>query len=389
VGQYLAEAAEALAARGWAVEVMTANRGYDDPRVKYPPREERGGVRVRRLPFASLGKRTLLHRLAGQACFCAQATLRALFGRRPERILMSTSPPMAGAIAWVANRLRGVPFAYWVMDINPDQAVAMGKVGGDSLPAGALEGLNRAVLRRAGAVVVLDRFMAETMGRKLPAARERIHVLPPWPLEGHLEEVAHGENPFRREHGLEGKFVVMYSGNHSLAHPLDTILEAALELQDDERLRFLFVGGGAGKRRVEAFIAEHGPRNVLSLPYQPLEAIKYSLSAADVHLVSLGEGMVGLVHPCKVYGALALGKPVLLLGPQPSHVADILERERCGWQIAHGNVAAARKLLPELAGMDPAALEAMGARGRAAMERDFRRERLRARFCELAVEVTS
>ena len=118
----------------------------------------------------------------------------------------------------------------------------------------------------------------------------------------------------------------MYSGNHSPSNPLDTLLEAALAFRDDPDIRFLFVGGGIGKRRVEEFIREHGLTNALSLPYQPLSELRHSLSAADVHVVSLGEPMVGIIHPCKVYGAMAVARPVLYFGPSPSHVADLLER---------------------------------------------------------------
>lgn len=83
---------------------------------------------------------------------------------------------------------------------------------------------------------------------------------------------------------------------------------------------------------MEEFIAREQPGNVQSLPYQPLDRIKYSLSAADVHLVSMGEAMVGCVHPCKFYGALALGKSIVALGPERSHVGDILADNAVGWQ---------------------------------------------------------
>ena len=68
----------------------------------------------------------------------------------------------------------------------------------------------------------------------------------------------------------------------------------------------------------------------MSLPYQPIAELKYSLTAADVHVVSLGEGMVGIIHPCKVYGAMTAGRPILFLGPRPSHVSDLLEAARPG-----------------------------------------------------------
>src|SRR5204863_7909491 len=111
----------------------------------------------------------------------------------------------------------------------------------------------------------------------------------------------------------------MYSGNHSPSNPLATLLHAAVHFKDDPTLRFLFVGGGLGKKEVEAVIAEHQLMNALSLPYQPLADLRYSLSAADIHVVSLGLDMVGIIHPCKIYGAMAVAKPTLSFGPRPSH----------------------------------------------------------------------
>jgi len=107
------------------------------------------------------------------------------------------------------------------------------------------------ILRKADegqTVVALDRYMAERLGRNTPL-EGKVQILPPWPMEGYLERVEHEDNPFRREHGLEGKLVFMYSGNHSSVHPLDTILEAIRAFREDDGVRFLFVGGGKGKGR--------------------------------------------------------------------------------------------------------------------------------------------
>ena len=125
----------------------------------------------------------------------------------------------------------------------------------------------------------------------------------------------------------------MYSGNHSPSNPLSTLLSAAQRLKDDPKIRFLFVGGGIIKKELEAFVREHNLSNVTCLPYQPLEELRYSLSAADVHVVSLGEKMVGIIHPCKVYGAMAVGRPVLYFGPRPSHISDLLDTAPFGMRV--------------------------------------------------------
>ncbi|MGF1449649.1 MAG: glycosyltransferase family 4 protein [Opitutales bacterium] len=381
VGQYMAELGEALAARGWDARVLASGRGYDDPSLKYPPKETLRGVRVRRLPWSSLGKKTILHRLAGQALFCVQAILRGLFTRRLGLIVITTSPPMGSVVGLTLGIVRRCPVAYWVMDINPDQAILLGKARADSPLVRAFEAFDRAILRRARTIVTLDTYMAERLQAKAPEAAERIAAGAPWPMEERITRIEHADNPFRRTHGLEGKTVVMYSGNHSLAHPLDTVLEAALRLRDHPTLVFLFVGGGHAKKPIDDAIASEQPPNLKSLPYQPLETLSESLSAADVHLVAMGTQMVGVVHPCKVYGALALAKPICFIGPRPSHVTDLIDEANCGWAVPQGDVEGLVARFEAIAAADPAELELRGRRGRDLVAARFSKRVLCEQVC--------
>ncbi|MFW6061083.1 MAG: glycosyltransferase family 4 protein [Phycisphaeraceae bacterium] len=378
VGQYMHEAAAAMVQRGHRVIVYTARRGYDDARQRYAPRETRDGVEIRRLPLASLGKRSMAARLIGGMLFLMQVIVRGLFVRDLGGVLVSTSPPMAPLAALVLRILRRVPFVFWAMDINPDQMIALGRTRDGSLPARVFDWLVRATLRRGAHVVTLDAFMAERLEAKVKLG-ERISVIPPWPLEDQLEPVAHADNPFRREHAMDGCFVVMYSGNLSPAHPIETVLEAAKALRDEPRVLFVFVGGGALRSRIET----EALSNVRVLPYQSLDRLRYSLSAADVHLVAMGEAMVGIVHPCKVYGAMAVARPVLLLGPARCHAGQLIASHEIGWRVDHGDVDGAVAVLREMARMDDAALAAMGARAREAARSSFGKRALCGAFCDL------
>jgi len=281
-------------------------------------------------------------------------------------------------IAWVHR----VPIKYWVMDLNPDQMIVLGRLTERSLPARVFNFINRRILNRAADVVVLDRFMAERLARKCDVSAKQT-LMPPWPHDDHLAVVNHADNPFRREHDLNGKFVIMYSGNHGYSTPITTVLQAALKLQDMDNLVFMFIGGGVGKKEVEDTIAEHKPPNIVSLPYQPLDQIKYSLSAADVHLVSAGDTVVGVVHPCKVYGAMAVSRPILLLGPDPCHVSDLLSEHRLGWHIMHGDVDAAVATLREIVETPAAEIKAMGERGRDIITTRLGKQVLCGRFCDV------
>jgi glycosyltransferase involved in cell wall biosynthesis len=108
-----------------------------------------------------------------------------------------------------------------------------------------------------------------------------------------------------------------------------------------------------------------------------------SLSAADVHLVTLGTNAVGIVHPSKVYGALAVGKPILLLGPLESHVGDLLREADIGWQVDHGDVEGATELLRRLLHAPAEQLAERGVRGRDLVRTKFSKKRLCGDFCDV------
>jgi glycosyltransferase involved in cell wall biosynthesis len=358
-GQHLADVAEELAARGHEVVVYTSNRGYDNPENYYAASETRNGVTIRRLPLSHFGKSSIAVRILGGLSFVGQAIARASTRRKVDTVVVSTSPPMAPIAAIILRALRKARVKYWVMDINPDQIVALGMASPTAASVRAFNFLNRQILRAADDIVVLDRMMADTINRK-HHVREKMSILPPWPAQDPAHLLAHEENPFRHKHVGDDRRVIMYSGNHSPANPLDTILEAAKRLKDHPRLLFMFIGGGIGKEEIDRLARTS--KNVVSLPYQPRAELRNSLSAADVHVVTIGDAVPGIVHPSKVYGAMAVGRPILLVGPPENHVADIMAQHDIGWHVRHGDVEGAVKVLEEIAAMPREALEEKGRR---------------------------
>jgi glycosyltransferase involved in cell wall biosynthesis len=322
-GQYLSELAAALAEKGHEVTVVTGRRAYDEPDKFFPTRENWRGVRIFRVFSTRFGKQAKWRRAADFASFIFSCCARLLFLRRHDIVVALTTPPLISFIgAWRAKLWRA-KFCYWVMDMNPDEAIAAGWLRADSFMGKMLERMSRFSFRRAARIIALDRFMRDRILAK-GIAPGKITVIPPWSQDNDVRFDAVGREQFRTAHGLQDKFVVMYSGNHSPVHPLDTLMRAAERLKDDKSIAFCFVGGGSEFKRVQRW-AEVGKRaNVLCLPYQPLNQLSASLSAADSHVVVMGDDMLGLVHPCKIYNILAVAAPVIYIGPRPSHVSEIL-----------------------------------------------------------------
>ena len=234
-----------------------------------------------------------------------------------------TSPPLISFLAALALPLKAGKLVFWCMDLNPDEAIAAGWLKETSLTSRLLSRMLLFSLKRADHIVALDRFMKKRIESKGIPAR-KIDVIPPWAHDDRVRFDLDGRNAFRARHGLSDKFVVMYSGNHSPCHPLDTVLKAAERLSHRSELVFCFIGGGSEFRKVKNHAREKALNNIICLPYQPIEKLAASLSAADLHLVVMGEPFVGIVHPCKIYNILAANRRFLYIGPRESSITDLI-----------------------------------------------------------------
>jgi colanic acid biosynthesis glycosyl transferase WcaI len=319
--QYLSDLASALAARGHEVTVVSSRWAYEHTETTFPARESWRGVKIIRIFSTRFGKGAKWRRAADFASFLFFCCARLIFLPRHDVVMALTTPPLISFLGAWRSKLWQERFCYWVMDFNPDEAIAAGWLRKGSLAAKWLDWMSRFSLRQADKIIALDRFMKDRIVAKQIAV-EKIAVIPPWPHDQDVAFDAAGREAFRTAHGLTGKFVVMYSGNHSPVHPLDTILNATERMRSQSNIVFCFVGGGSEFSRVKK-CAQRNPQ-MLCLPYQPLDKLSASLSAADAHVVVMGDAMLGLVHPCKIYNILTVGVPVIYIGPVPSHVTEIL-----------------------------------------------------------------
>lgn len=323
--QQLTAVARGLVERGHTVTVIASRRGYDDAQLRFPPRERWRGIDIIRLPSIDLGKHSRWRRALNFASFSAACVCRLAIMRRQDAIVALTSPPLISWLASLFTRLKGGRMIFWVMDLNPDEAIAAGWLKPDSLTAKMLSALLKSSMQHAEKIIALDRFAKQRIVDK--GIRESIvEIIPPWSHDDSVRFDREGREAFRERHNLSETFVVMYAGNHSPCHPLDTLLEAAKKLSACDDIAFCFVGGGSEFGKVEEFARANQLKNIRCLPYQPQAELSGVLSAADLHVVIMGEGYQGIVHPCKIYNILAVGSPFLYIGPIESHVSEIISR---------------------------------------------------------------
>ncbi len=214
-----------------------------------------------------------------------------------------------------------------------------------------------------------------------------VHFIGVWCDPTEVRPIPEEENPYRALWKVQDKFVVMYSGNFGLAHDVTTMCEAAAMLADDDRIAFLFVGGGKKKPLVERFVAEHGLGNCRCEPYQPRERLDRSLSCADVHLVSLLEGLEGSIVPSKLFGIMAAARPTIYIGHPESEIARVLLEHECGTVVRQGDVEGLVESIRFLA-LHPQERARQGAAARAALCRAYDREAACGAWRELLEELT-
>lgn len=303
--------------------MISSRRSYDNPSVSYAEREIWNGIEINRIGSAGLGKRSKWTRAVDFATFLFSCSWRLLRFTRQDIVIALTSPPLISVLGALTARRWKAKFFYWVMDFNPDEAIAAGWLRANSVPARILDRMSRFSLHNAERVIALDRFMKSRIVNKgIPS--DRVLIIPPWAHDDDVQFNLQGRTQFRSQHDLQDKFVVMYSGNHSPVHPLQTLLEAAKLLKTKKEIAFLFIGGGSQFAVVKQYAKDNDLKNIKCLPYQPLNQLSASLSAADLHTVVMGNSMVGLVHPCKIYNILGVGSPFLYIGPAQSHISEII-----------------------------------------------------------------
>lgn len=358
--QLLTDLCEDLAEAGHEVSVI-AGRGHYLGGERFLPRETRRGVEIVRPWSTSLGKGNIPRRLADYGSFFATAIAKAASISRPDVILALTTPPLISAGAALVARGRGVPLVVWAQDIYPQIAIELGVLRRSHPATAFFDQASRATYRQAAKIVALSSGMAERL-ESFGAPREKVRVIHNWADGEALVPVEASENPFRKEQGLEGKFVAMYSGNLGAAHDVATMIGAA-RLLEERAPRIEFVIVGEGMRREEAEELAQGLGNIRFLPYQPREKLGESLASADVHLVTLREGFEGLLVPSKMYGAIATGRPIAFVGPGGCEVARAIREERLGWAGRPGDAEALANAIYDMAN-DESAYREVASRAR-------------------------
>jgi colanic acid biosynthesis glycosyl transferase WcaI len=327
------------------------------------------GVRVERARSTRFQRASMAGRLLNYATFLTSATLRGVQLPRPDVILAFTDPPVVSLIGLTLAKRYGVPFVHACLDLFPDIAIALRRMDNPIIVRG-WRAANQIVRREASRIVAVGRDMKERLEQQgVPEAK--LAFIPNWAQRVDIsqQDVA----AVRSELGWSGRFVIMHAGNLGLAQNLMSIVRAAIRLRHRTDFLWVFLGDGAAKRGLQDAVTG------ASLPRAEAQPV---LAAADLHIISLAQGLRGCAVPSKVYGVMALGLPFIGAVEPRSEVDLILDETGAGLRVDPGDDASLADSVVGLADRWPD-LRELGRRGRKVFDERYERHKATARYAQL------
>lgn len=363
------------------ITVIAAQPGYagEDIKTKKIFEEDKlENINIVRVRVPKVDKKSKISRVKYILSYFTLATTALLKQRNVDIIYTISQPPvLGGLVGTIGKFFKRSKHVYNIQDFNPEQAEAVSYTNKKFIfnIARKIDNINCSY---SDHVIVVGNDMAKTLEKRFDSKKVPNHsVINNWTNEGEIVPV-NKDNPivaqFIKENKLDNKFIVMYSGNIGLFYDLENIIKITKEFSHYKDLVFLFIGEGAMKENMKTFVMENGIENVLFLPYQPKEFIKYSLNVADIHLVVNQKGIKGVSVPSKIYGVMAAGKPILGVLERESEAEILITNSDCGVVVEPQDYNGIIEAINHFYSMKDQERKDMGIRGRDYLEQNLKKE---------------
>ena len=384
--------AEDLAEAGHAVTIVTStpNRNVDEnTRRLYSSgrrhQELYHGCPVIRFPNPFSNRKGSLNKIAEGLTFVLWVAYAVLKLRRHTDVyFVYSNPPLLALPVSVLGGRR--PVIFNLQDLFPDSAVAAGLLSGDSGITKLLRSLEKATYRRCSVIAAISPLFTEHVHKLVPEAR--VEVLPNWIDTDQIRQVDPRDNTFRASLGLKDEFVILYAGNIGFSQNLDVVVDAAALLRSHEGIRFVLVGDGQYKRRIEARVRSLDLTNVLMAPIQPQNLVPQVYSTGDVGLVAVRSGQEKTSVPSKTWTIMACSRAVVACIGEDSYLARLLTEEEIGLVVSPEDPRQLADAVLKLRS-EPETLRKLSLRGRAYVEANLSRRSVTSRYVHLVEELSS
>lgn len=260
-----------------------------------------------------------------------QISFLLLLKYRDYHVIYVTNPPMS---YWTSLIVKNT-YSIIVYDIYPD-ALRNLNISTSNIIFRLWEKINCRIFKGAKQLYTLSDGMVTLLSKYCDP--NKLVVIPNWSVCDDLKPLQKDKNPFVIKHQLEHKFVVMYSGNIGYTHNVETILDIAKKMKNDQDICFYIIGEGLKKKTLMDIADKEQLSNCYFLPYQPIDQIRYSIAAADLSVITLTEETAFVSVPSKTYNLLAVGSPILVIAPSKSEIEIIINKEKCGMAFDKDNI---------------------------------------------------
>lgn len=348
-------------------------------------KEKINGVKVLRIRVPEFSKTNKKSRVKNILAYFFGA-MGATFKVGPQDYVLSISqPPILGGLLGVWGKwIKHAKFVYNIQDFNPEQVLAVG-YSKNKLVTNTMMWFDKFSCKRSDLIITVGRDLVETVekrfkGKKVPKTvmiNNWIDEKEIYPLDENNDKVV----AFKKKYGLDGKFVIMYSGNIGLYYDLENLIKVIEKFKpgtktaDEREVVFAFVGAGTMLDKLVTYAKEHNMDNVAFIPYQDKADLIYSLNAGDVHWCVNAKMIKGVSCPSKYYGLAGAGKPVLGVLESGSEVRCLIEDTYGGLCCEPGEYDKVEKNIRwfiENAGSDE--IVQMGVRSRENLEKNLTRD---------------
>ena len=376
IAPLMTELAEGLAKQGHDVRVVTGmpnypqRQVYQEYRGKFYLTEERNGVTIQRSYIWVRGPEPgVLDRILLDGSFIFTSLFQAINGWRPD-VIFATEPPLLVCVpvalyAWV-NRC---PFVLNIQDIVSEAAVRVNLLKKGGPLVAIAEMLEKFAYWRADKLSVIATGFAPALEDK-GVSPKKITYIPNWVDTNFIRPLPKENNTFRKEHELEDKFVILYSGNIALTQGLETVIQAAAKLQHIPEMVFVIVGAEKALGHLEEYCQSYNAKNVRLLPFQPREKLPEMLSSANIGLVIQKSHVTVFNLPSKIPVLLASGCAIVGSVPDTGTAKEAIEKSGAGVVVPPEDADALAGTLLELY-HDPERVKKLGERGRKYAEEYF------------------
>jgi colanic acid biosynthesis glycosyl transferase WcaI len=309
------------------VEVWSAHPSYTES-ARQPRHLIYKGIKIIYLPSTNFNKRSLIGRFFNSLTFTISSSLNLLFSREKTAVWVHTTTPFIGILLCRICSIRKRKLIYILLDIFPEGLIRLGNVSRRNLLIKFWQRQFIIALKKSEKIVAIGRDIKKYVIEICQECSTKIEYIPNWQDDNLIFPVEFDKNEFILEKGIKDKFVVQYSGNIGIWNEVRT-LGKAVKIDTDD-VFYIFVGDGVRKEELLNEFELEIQKNVLLMPFQKSDNFNNVLNASHVHIVTLKKGLEGIAVPCKIYGILASGRPVIALVPDNSEIAFVVREENCG-----------------------------------------------------------